>query len=300
MGTYTTNKELFMPTVGEQGWGTLVNGNFETIDSFLKPITVSGSTYTFTGNHVGNQSGGSISATSITNSGILTNTGTSTFTGKITANGGIGTTSLTTSSTITSTGKITANGGIGCKALTATSISNSGNMTNTGTLTSTGKIYANGGIEGVTSMVTESVYANVIYLPLKTSGTVKVFGVNALNASNSYPLEPGWSDFASPFTIPEPLLRTPDEMSITCTYSATTTRGSETGGIRYYEDGILKYTFLCPSSGASAVEGSTAKTFTIPLRYGSTYNFQAYASAKNNYYPLVHKLTSTELAYYII
>ena len=79
MGTYTTNKELYKPSVGETGWGTLVNGNFETIDNFLKPITVSGSTYTFTGN----QKGGSVSATSITNSGTLTNTG------KITANGGI-------------------------------------------------------------------------------------------------------------------------------------------------------------------------------------------------------------------
>ena len=95
MGTYTTNKNLFMPTVGETGWGELVNGNFSTIDTFLKPITISGSTYTFTGNHVGNQSGGSVSATSITNSGTLTQTGTSTFTGKITGNGGIGTTSLT-------------------------------------------------------------------------------------------------------------------------------------------------------------------------------------------------------------
>ena len=83
MGTYSTNKNLFMPSVGETGWGTLVNNNFSTIDTFLKPITVSGSTYTFTGNHVGNQSGGSISATSISNSGTLTNTG------KITANGGL-------------------------------------------------------------------------------------------------------------------------------------------------------------------------------------------------------------------
>ena len=115
MGTYTANKNLYMPTVGETGWGTLMNGNLTTIDNFLKPITVSGSTYTFTGNHVGNQSGGSISATSITNSGTLTNTGTSTFTGKITANGGIGTTSLTTSSTITSTGKITSSNVIQCQ-----------------------------------------------------------------------------------------------------------------------------------------------------------------------------------------
>ena len=102
MGTYTTNKELYKPSVGETGWGILVNGNFETIDNFLKPISLSGSTYTFTGN----QTGGTITATKITNSGTLTNTG------KITANGGVGTTSLTTSSTITSAGKITANGGI--------------------------------------------------------------------------------------------------------------------------------------------------------------------------------------------
>ena len=123
MGTYTTNKNLFMPTVGEQGWGELVNGNFSTIDTFLKPISLSESTYTFTGNHVGNQSGGSISATSITNDGTLTQTGTSTFTGTITANGGIGT-----------------------KALTTTSISNSGTLTQTGTSTFTGKITANGGV----------------------------------------------------------------------------------------------------------------------------------------------------------
>ena len=57
MGTYTTNKNLFMPTVGEQGWGELVNNNFSTIDNFLKPITVSGSTYTFTGNLTGNVMG---------------------------------------------------------------------------------------------------------------------------------------------------------------------------------------------------------------------------------------------------
>ena len=111
MGTYTTNKNLFMPTVGETGWGTLVNNNFSTIDTFLKPITVSGSTYTFTGNHVGNQSGGSVSATSITNSGTITSTG------KITANGGIGTTSLTTSSTITSTGKVTVNNVLQCQKI---------------------------------------------------------------------------------------------------------------------------------------------------------------------------------------
>lgn len=38
MGTYTTNYNLYMPTVGEQGWGTLVNGNCQKIDTAL-PVT---------------------------------------------------------------------------------------------------------------------------------------------------------------------------------------------------------------------------------------------------------------------
>ena len=32
MGTYTTNLELYKPSIGEQGWGTLVNENFDKID----------------------------------------------------------------------------------------------------------------------------------------------------------------------------------------------------------------------------------------------------------------------------
>lgn len=38
MGTYTTNYQLYMPTVGETGWGELVNGNFVTIDSTMKGL----------------------------------------------------------------------------------------------------------------------------------------------------------------------------------------------------------------------------------------------------------------------
>lgn len=38
MGTYTTNYNLFLPTIGEQGWGELVNGNFTTIDVAMKGL----------------------------------------------------------------------------------------------------------------------------------------------------------------------------------------------------------------------------------------------------------------------
>ena len=36
MGTYTTNYQLYMPTVGENGWGEIVNNNFSTIDTTMK------------------------------------------------------------------------------------------------------------------------------------------------------------------------------------------------------------------------------------------------------------------------
>lgn len=39
MGTYTANYNLFMPTVGEQGWGDLVNGNFSAIDITMKSLS---------------------------------------------------------------------------------------------------------------------------------------------------------------------------------------------------------------------------------------------------------------------
>lgn len=39
MGTYTTNYNLFLPTIGEQGWGDLVNGNFTAIDTTMKSLS---------------------------------------------------------------------------------------------------------------------------------------------------------------------------------------------------------------------------------------------------------------------
>ena len=38
MGTYTTNYNLFLPSIGEQGWGDLVNGNFTTMDTTMKRL----------------------------------------------------------------------------------------------------------------------------------------------------------------------------------------------------------------------------------------------------------------------
>lgn len=38
MGTYTTNLELYKPSVGEQGWGTMVNENFDKIDAYIPGV----------------------------------------------------------------------------------------------------------------------------------------------------------------------------------------------------------------------------------------------------------------------
>ena len=133
MGTYTTNYNLFLPTIGEQGWGDLVNRNFTTIDTTMKSMSNRITA-------VENEVNGALSCTSVTTSG------------KVTANGGVGTTSLTTSSTITSTGKITSNGGIGTTSLTTS-----------GAITSTGLITANGGVKTPT-----------ITVPVKTSGIIEI------------------------------------------------------------------------------------------------------------------------------
>lgn len=82
MGTYTTNYQLYMPTVGETGWGTLVNGNFTTIDS-----TMAGLNTRLTA--VENEVNGALSCTSVTTSGKITGNGgiagtTGTFSGAVT------------------------------------------------------------------------------------------------------------------------------------------------------------------------------------------------------------------------
>ena len=91
MGTYTTNLNLYMPTVDEQGWGTLVNGNFTTIDTTLNGLNTRLTT-------VENEVNGNLSCTSVTTSGTITSTGI------INANGGLKGGTIT-GTTITATEK---------------------------------------------------------------------------------------------------------------------------------------------------------------------------------------------------
>ena len=83
MGTYTTNYQLYMPTVGETGWGTLVNGNFTTIDTTMKSMSNRITA-------VENEVNGNLSCTSVTTSGKITGNGgiagtTGTFSGAVNA-----------------------------------------------------------------------------------------------------------------------------------------------------------------------------------------------------------------------
>ena len=86
MGTYTANYNLYMPSVGEQGWGDLVNENFVTIDSTMGNLNTR-----------------------------LTAVETE-------VNGNLRCTSVTTSGTITSTGVVNAAGGLQGGAITGTTI----------------------------------------------------------------------------------------------------------------------------------------------------------------------------------
>ena len=92
MGTYTTNYQLYMPTVGETGWGTLVNGNFTTIDTTMKGLNNRITTCESYGARITaieNEVNGNLSCTSVTTSGKITGNGgiagtTGTFSGAVT------------------------------------------------------------------------------------------------------------------------------------------------------------------------------------------------------------------------
>ena len=73
MGTYTTNYQLYMPTIGEQGWGDLVNGNFTTIDATMKGFDTRLTTVETYGPRITaieNEVNGNLSCTSVTTSRI--------------------------------------------------------------------------------------------------------------------------------------------------------------------------------------------------------------------------------------
>ena len=83
MGTYTNNYQLYMPTVGETGWGTLINGNYQTIDTTMKGLSdrttvLENTDVTFNTRVTAIEdvvSNGDVNSSAINNSGIITSTG---------------------------------------------------------------------------------------------------------------------------------------------------------------------------------------------------------------------------------
>lgn len=213
MGTYTTNYNLYMPTIGEQGWGTLVNGNFTTIDT-----TMAGLNTRLTA--VENEVNGALSCTSVTTSG------------KVTANGGVGTTSLTTSSTITSTGLITANGGVkgnltgnvtGRVYVTATISTSKGNNDPT---------YATCAAQSASKSTTTATGTYV------NSNTLTIAGYSVISMSYPYKLYPGiyiQSSSAVSGSVPSSVSRTVT-LTLKCT-SPSTSNGNAVA--RLYVNGSM-------------------------------------------------------------
>ena len=259
MGTYTTNYQLFMPTVGEQGWGTLVNGNFTTIDTTMKSLSNRITA-------VENEVNGNLSCTSITTSG------------KVTANGGVGTTFLTTSSTITSTGLITANGGV------------KGNVT--GKLYITGKITTSGEVQYATCAKQENTTycaSNKQYVagnPL----TVANYSI----ASISYPLKmsPGvYIPSSNSVTGTRPNI-TSRTLTITM-YNTSGVSNSYTMGFKYFKNGSRvdlqtyaghnggrNYTYTVAPGDVIYVEayhsgGNTSSYIKMSVAANATYYIQA-------------------------
>ena len=135
MGTYTTNYNLFMPTVGETGWGTLVNGNFETIDTTMSELntrigTLENSNPVSYGQHVTiTDDGDNRTISSVTMDVFMTNWSLCLFNGVATNSTIGGTLYLAFSSSITSNYKVMSISNTGSIALLVNSESYAGVVT---------------------------------------------------------------------------------------------------------------------------------------------------------------------------
>ena len=161
MGTYTTNYQLYMPTVGERGWGTLINGNYDAIDTTMKGLS------------------NRIAAV------------------ESEVNGALSCTSVTTSGTITSNGMLNVNGGVNGGAITGTTIT----ATNRFAGTLYGKVYVNAktSTNKYNNDVTYATRAaqtlcnmpQNTYKAGTTSATGTVAGYSKISMSYPYQLYPG-------------------------------------------------------------------------------------------------------------
>ena len=263
MGTYTTIYNLFMPTVGEQGWGELVNGNFTTIDT-----TMAGLNTRLTA--VENEVNGNLNCTSITTSG------------KVTANGGVGTTSLTTSGTITSTGKITANGGVGTTSLTTSS-----------TIVSTGLITANGGVQGFLFIkgTLQTSSADATYA---SKGAINIDGSTCINPI----YEAATWNTEYPYTLNVPICSKPNYFKaspgvyVKAADASGTIASNRTVTIANAYNGNMELGYKL-TSASSYTEVTIANKSSITLNMVGTYHIWCRFAANNNYNGALRYITIT-------
>ena len=200
MGTYTANYQLYMPSIGEQGWGDLMNGNLTTIDTTMKSLSNSVTsldsrldtveTYGSRITAIENEVNGALSCTSVTTSGNVTVNGNLTVKGGI--SGGVFNTTLTNASNVLGGLYISST-----KSLTSVYVSgnNGKDQNHTSTVTYTYRanpicnsvtfqVYA--GTEGSTSTMRSYVQVNgTIIVDTGTAGSSAVSKTITVNLNNN-------------------------------------------------------------------------------------------------------------------
>lgn len=232
MGTYTTNYNLFMPTIGEQGWGTLINGNFIAIDTAMNGLNTRLTT-------VENEVNGALSCTSVTTSG-----------------------------TITSNGVLNANGGVNGGAITGTTIT----ATNKFSGILYGKIYVDGqystsgGITTAASCPAQSVSSTTT---ATTSSTITVGGYTY--PTISYPLKVSSGVYIESKNyvsgnLPAQLTSRTLTFTFGCRQSFTNSTGYYFSG-RLFVNGTNVYSTTSRKSGSFS---GTLDTYTYSVKPGDT------------------------------
>ena len=227
MGTYTTNYNLFMPTVGERGWGELVNGNFTTIDTTMKGLNTRLTA-------VESEVNGALSCTSVTTSGTITSAGV------IAANGGVNGGTIT-GATITATTKFvgTLYGKVYVNAKTSTTRYNNDIQ------------YATCAAQSLNVSTPQAVDQST------NSGTITINKYSKISMSYPYQLYPGvYIPSSGYFTDSVPNLSTR-----TATFTLTKTRGTTAwAGAYLYVNGVN-----VTSITGRLESGDHSTTYNIPV-----------------------------------
>ena len=158
MGTYTANYQLYMPSIGEQGWGDLMNGNLTTIDTTMKSLNTRMGT----------------AENNITSLDSRLDT-VETYGSRITAienevNGNLSCTNVTATNTLTANKIVVPMNNSGHITLYSMNISAECTK-NTGLVTSPTGVFNNAGTIHVTGTYPVNIYGTAVYC----TGTIKVY-----------------------------------------------------------------------------------------------------------------------------